>query len=81
MHAASKVHTEVEGMDVAMHSRALQYAKDGSVLPFFCDNMDALQRCRPFLRYTLEKTCNDAHETQTSSCKVLVVPQIQVPER
>ena len=68
-------------MDVAMHSRALQYAKDGSVLPFFFDKMDALQRVSAFSWNTLEKTCKDAHEIQTSSCKVLVVPQIQVPER
>ena len=68
LHAASKVQTELEGMDVALHSRALQYAKDGSVLPFFFYNMDALQNpiaSPPFLRYTLEKTCNDADEIQT----------------
>ena len=45
--APSKVQTELEGMEVAVHPRALQHAKAGSVLPCLFHKINALQRVTP----------------------------------
>ena len=45
--AAAKLQTRLQGMDVAVHPRALQYAKTGSVLPLLFRKINALQRVTP----------------------------------
>ena len=76
--AAAKLQTRLEGMDVVVHPRALQYAKTGSVLPCLFHKINAVERVTPTSSPPLlgdndTEVMQRCFGMQTSSFKVLVV--------